>query len=84
MNNGLNFPPNFERLVLGYSLERALKYSKVRAIGNLNLNFEISNLLFAAKHRFVLIGLKERRFSRYQISTVSTPIEARDGALFKI
>ena len=32
-----------------YSRERALKSSKVRAIGNLNLNFEISNLLFAAQ-----------------------------------
>ena len=32
-----------------YSRERALKSSKVRALGNLNLNFEISNLLFAAQ-----------------------------------
>ena len=32
-----------------YSRERALKSSKVRATGNLTLNFEILNLLFAAQ-----------------------------------
>ena len=34
---------------LRYSRERALKSSKIRALGNLNLNFKISNLFFAAQ-----------------------------------
>ena len=40
--------------MLRYSRERALKSSKVRALRNLNLNFEISNLLFAAQVAFLL------------------------------
>ena len=37
------------KIWLRYSRERALKSSKVRALWNLNLNFKILNLLFAAQ-----------------------------------
>ena len=37
------------KIWLRYSRERALKGSKVLALGNLNLNFKILNLLFAAQ-----------------------------------
>ena len=50
------------KMWLRYSREQALQSSKVRALGNLNWNFEISNLLFA-----VQVALRSRRrFKRAQ------------------
>ena len=39
----------FIACLLRYSRERAIRSSKVRALGNLNLNFKTSKLLFAAQ-----------------------------------